>query len=126
MPTDVTGVPIRLSAIGEDGNTIDIATVTSDASGTFAFLWSPPNPGTYQIIARFDGTSSYGPSTAYSYVGIGEGAAASPTPTPTGTVSPSPGVPPGEIPLTDLYIIAAAIIIIIIVVAAAAILLRRK
>ncbi len=132
MPTSITGVPIRLSYLNDDGSMTDIATVTTDAAGSFGYFWAPPGAGTYRIIATFDGTSAYSPTMAQAFLGMGEGAAGSPTPTatgtpsPTGIVSPSPGAPPGEIPLTDIYIIAAAIVVIVVVAVAAALLRRRR
>ena len=123
MPTDVTGVPIRLSYLNDDGSMTEIATVTTDAAGSFGYFWAPPGTGTYRIVATVDGTAAFAPTMAQAYMGVGEGAAESPS--TTSTVSPTPGGPPGEMPLTDIYIIAAAIVVIV-VVALAALILRRR
>jgi len=123
MPLDTTGVPIRLSYLNDDGSMTDIATVTTDSAGSFGYFWSPPGTGTYRIVASFDGTAAFAPTMSQAYMGIGEGTAESPSPTSTG--SPTPGGPPGEMPLTDIYIIAAAIVVIV-VVAIAALILRRR
>ena len=59
MPTNVTGVPVILSVIDSNGNHRQIGTTTSDASGTFAFTWTPNIPGNYTVIATFAGSQSY-------------------------------------------------------------------
>ena len=61
----ITGVPVTLTAIDQDGNYIDIGTTTTDGYyGTFAHAWTPPEEGTYKIIASFAGDDSYGSSGA--------------------------------------------------------------
>jgi hypothetical protein len=79
----MTGVPVTLTAMDADGNTINIGTATTDAYyGTFSFAWTPDNPGTYTIIASFEGDDSYGTSGASTAIVVGSGAD---TPTPTST-----------------------------------------
>ncbi len=63
MPS-VTGVQVKLTAIGSDGSSIDIGTVTSDASGLFKKSWTPTAEGEYTIVATFDGSQAYGSSFA--------------------------------------------------------------
>ena len=68
----LTGVPVSLTAFASDGSYIDIGTVTTDAyHGTFACPWTPPNEGTYKIVASFAGDASYGSSSAATAVMIG-------------------------------------------------------
>ncbi len=141
VPTSVHGVNVELMAIDSTGNAIGIANVTSDASGLFHALWTPPAEGEYVIYAQFLGSDSYGPSSASTAIGVTAAPApvvtptppiTTPTPpvqtaTPTPTSSPSiPVTPPGEFPWTTVYIAVAAVVIIIIVAAVAVLLRRRK
>jgi hypothetical protein len=139
-PTDASGVPIKLTAVGPDGNSLDLGTVTSDEYGSFGWAWTPQSQGTYQIIATFAGTNSYDSAFASTYVVVGPAAAAVVTPTvaptatqaptaaPTVTVSASPTVAPTPAAgiSTETLLIGAAAVIIVAVVAVAAILLRRR
>jgi outer membrane protein assembly factor BamB len=144
-PADVNGVPVHLTAIDPNGNTQGIGTVVSDITGSYAISWAPPVPGVYTITARFEGSNSYGDSSAQTSLLVSESAAAtvpstsSPTQstgsqtqapaTTTSPVSPSPSQaeapqPTSGIPATTYIAIAAAVIIIAVV--AAAVLLRRR
>jgi outer membrane protein assembly factor BamB len=72
LPQDLTGVPVALCAIGEDGSVIDISTTTTNAYyGTFSYAWTPPDEGKYEIIASFEGDESYGSSAASTAVTVG-------------------------------------------------------
>jgi len=136
-PTNATGVTVHLTALDPNGNTQEIGTVTSDASGMFKKMWTPPVPGEYTVIASFEGSESYYASYAETAIGVSAAPAASPTatatPTPTAaptvtpvpTASPSPAPQPEAGPSTDMYIIAAAAAVIIAAVAAAAVFLRK-
>jgi hypothetical protein len=136
MPTNATGVSVKLTTVDPNGNTIDIATVNSDANGMYYYKWTPQLEGAYKVIATFAGSNSYWPSTAETAVGVDAAPVASPTATPTPTVtptqtptataSPSPAPQPEAGPSTDVYIIAAAAVVIIVVVAAAAVFLRKR
>ena len=67
----MTGVPVTLTAIGEDGTYINIGTVTTSAYyGTFEKAWTPPAEGTYQIVASFAGDDSYGSSSAATAISV--------------------------------------------------------
>ena len=81
-PLTIIGVPLELRAITSSGSTIEIAqsTTPTDLYGHFSYMWTPPAPGDYTIVARFLGTDSYFPS--YEATGLSV-AAALPTPTPT-------------------------------------------
>jgi hypothetical protein len=127
-----------LTAIYPDSSSHEIGSVTTDMSGMFKKLWTPPAEGEYTIIATFGGTDGYYPS--YAETAIGVGAAPSPSVTPTAPptspgvtttpptpASPSPPpTPPSGPGGTETIIIAAAAVVIIIAVAAAAIYLRRR
>jgi len=136
IPANVEGVPVMLVAIGPDGNVINIDTVTSDMSGIFKKLWTPPSQGEYTITATFAGSDSYGSSYAETVMGVTAAPSGSPTspatPTATsgqtGTPSSQPTNPtgPGAGTPIELYIAIAAAVIVAVVVAGAVVLRRRK
>ena len=41
IPATATGVPVSIDAVDPNGNNVHIATVTSDTSGTFNYVWTP-------------------------------------------------------------------------------------
>jgi hypothetical protein len=116
-PTDATGVPVSLDTVDPNGNYFHIGDVTSDMNGNYGLPFTPDVPGTYQIIATFAGSKSYGPSSATTYLAVGEAAA---TPAPTATPQPPS--------MADLYFVPATIgiIIAVIVVGLVIILMLRK
>ena len=61
-PTDVTGVPVSIDVIDDNGNYRNIGTAISDANGYFSFQWKPDIEGKYTVIATFAGSESYWPS----------------------------------------------------------------
>ncbi len=149
MPTNATGVTVTIDSIDPNNNFVHIGTATSDLSGLYSFMWTPPIPGKYTIIATFQGSDSY--YSSYSETAIGVAAAAHPsattapsvttvpsaTPSSTGTPAPTSAVSPSVAPTptppassaassTTLYIVAAAAVIIIVIAAAALALRRRK
>ena len=115
-PTNATGVPVSLDAYDPNGNYIHIGDTTSDLTGNYGFDWTPQVPGTYQIIATFQGSTSYGASSAQAYMSVAHAAP---------TASPYPVV---TLPPTETYIVAAAagIIIAIVIGFAVTILALRK
>ncbi len=144
-PADAIGIQVHLTAIDPNGNFQDIGTVTSDDSGLYSALWTPPVPGKYVVTAKFEGSRSYYQSSAKTAFGVTEAVSAAPvvTPTPTATqppitpisptpiqtpVSPSPSQAPSPaaVDMTTTYIAIAAAVIIIVAVAAALVLRRRK
>ncbi len=140
MPTDATGVPVMITATYPDGHTEIIGTATSDIGGSYGLAWTPTVEGTYQIMATFEGTHSYGSSYATTYMVVGPAASAvttstptptqtiAPTSTPSATVSASPTVAPtpGTGMSTETLLIAGAAVVIIIAVIAAALVLRKR
>ena len=70
-PTNATGVPVTLVAVDANGGVTEIGSATSDIYGNFGLAWAPPTEGTYQIIANFAGTESYGSSSASTYLLVG-------------------------------------------------------
>jgi hypothetical protein len=113
----LTGVPVSLIALDANGTVFDIGKVaTNGYYGTFGAEWTPPNEGTYQIIASFDGDDSYVSSAAATTISVG----------------PEPATPqiPEATPPTDLtplyYGLAAGIVAVIIAIAVATLLILRK
>jgi hypothetical protein len=114
----VNGVPVVLTAIGSDGSSVDIGTVTTDGYyGTFSKSWTPPNEGDYNIIASFAGDDSYGSSSAATAVSVGP---ALETPT-------TPEIPTPVDNTMLLYgILIAVIIAIVLAIIAILIVLRKR
>jgi hypothetical protein len=75
-PPKETGVPVKLTAVDPNGNTIDIATVTTDSAGNYGYSFVPTNPGMYTITATFEGTDSYWPSSSETKLTVTEAPAA--------------------------------------------------
>ncbi len=117
IPTNLTGVPVQLTAIDSNNNVIDIgSTTTNGYYGTFSYAWTPPKQGLYTITASFAGSPGYGSSSAATAVTVGPAQETPKTPEAN---------PPTD--LTPLYYgIAAAAIAIIIAVAIVGILVVRK
>ncbi len=83
MPTDVTGVPITLSVLDQNGNYRAIGTTVSTPSGTFGYTWTPDISGDYTLYASFDGSNSYWPTSAStSFYAATPAATAAPTQAP--------------------------------------------
>ena len=115
-PTNAFGVDVTLSAIDPNGNLVPIGTTTSDMNGNYAIAYNPEVPGTYQIIANFQGTKAYGPSSATTYLTVEDAA-------PTSSPYPEISLPPTE---TYILAAAAAIILAIVIGFAVTILVLRK
>ncbi|MCW3996829.1 MAG: PQQ-binding-like beta-propeller repeat protein [Candidatus Bathyarchaeota archaeon] len=117
MPTNAKGVDVELHAIDPNGNWIPIGTATSDSAGKYGISFKPEVPGTYQIVAEFKGSNSYGPSFGTTYLAVGNEAPTAPPP----TAQPQS--------IADMYFvpaIAGIIVAIIVVGAILALLLLRK
>ncbi|MCW4046108.1 MAG: PQQ-binding-like beta-propeller repeat protein [Candidatus Bathyarchaeota archaeon] len=116
-PTDAKGVEVTIYVLDPNNNYYEVGKTTSDITGRFACDFTPEVPGKYQIIAKFDGSKSYGPSMATTYITVDETPPQSPSPTPA-TES-----------LADTYFVpavASILVAIIIVGAVTALLLLRK
>lgn len=48
----------------DDGSWSSLATVTSGSDGGFSYSWTPPSPGSYEVMASWDGDSSYSGATS--------------------------------------------------------------
>ncbi|MCW4030189.1 MAG: PQQ-binding-like beta-propeller repeat protein [Candidatus Bathyarchaeota archaeon] len=115
-PTNTTGVPVSIDTIDPNGNYRHIADVTSDATGQYAYTFTPDVPGTYQILASFAGTKSYYASSGQTYLAVGEAP-------PTAAPYPETVLPPTE---TYFAISTAAIIVAIAIVGAIIVLVLKK
>jgi outer membrane protein assembly factor BamB len=127
MPTNATGVTVKLTAIDQNGGKVDLGTAKSDASGNYAFMWAAPSSeGTYKIVASFEGSNSYYASSAETAIGVGKTGAASVSSSPSISGPETSNISaPTEGPSTSIYIAVAAVIVIV-AVAVAAIALRKR
>jgi outer membrane protein assembly factor BamB len=143
-PTNAKGVTVHLTAIDPNGNYQDIGNATSDTSGFYSIMWTPPVTGKYIVTATFEGSNGYYPSSAKSAFAVSSAAVnpivtAKPTPgqtqttiptqPPTTTIAPSPSSnvqpPTSQMPAAT-YLAVGAVVIIVLVAAATLVLRRRK
>jgi hypothetical protein len=68
FPEEVVGVEVNVTAIDQDDNYIHIGTVMSEPSGVYAIDFTPTDPGLYKIVASFQGSDSYWPSYAETFL----------------------------------------------------------
>jgi hypothetical protein len=115
-PTDVIGVDVVISVVDPNGNIYDVGTATSDASGTYCCEFTPEVPGLYTVVATFEGSGAYCPSTSQTYLKVNE--------------APAETAPPTEppAPMTDTYVLGlgATSIIAIVAIGLVIILMLRK
>jgi hypothetical protein len=118
MPSNVTGVPVTLNVIDQNGNYRSIGTATTDGSGTYSLTWTPNIPGNYTVIATFAGTGAYyGSSAEAHFYASSPAATTAPASTPVSLASTQ----------TDVIGIGIAIIVVIIIIGAVlAMLMLRK
>jgi hypothetical protein len=118
-PPQCTGVPVTLTAVDPNGNTITIGTTTSDDKGNYGLQWTATTSGVYHIYATFAGSGSYYTSSASTYATVAS--AASPTAAPTSATQP-------EVSNSDMvmYLAATGIAIIIAIAVVGALILRKK
>jgi len=65
-PYDVTGVDVTINVVDGNGNFRTIGNAKT-VDGSFAFVWQPDISGSFQVIASFEGSNSYYPSSASTY-----------------------------------------------------------
>jgi hypothetical protein len=114
MPTNAKGVEVSLDTIDPNGNYVHIGTVTSDINGNYGYAYTPDVPGTYQIIATFAGSASYGSSSATTYLSVGEA--------PPATAAP----PEYPQPIDNTLTIVIVGVVLLIAIVLAAIWIKRK
>ena len=114
----ITGVLVKLTAIGSDNSVIDIgATTTNGYYGTFGYEWAPPDEGIYTIMASFEGDDSYGSSSAASTLSVGPAPAEQQT---------QPEVVVPDYTMTIMYAAIAIIATVVIGFAIAILILRKR
>jgi hypothetical protein len=86
-PKDAEGVEVVITTTDPNGNTYELARTTSDENGEYGCLIEPPVPGKYKIMASFEGSKAYGPSSASTYLWVEE------APAPAQTIEPEPAEP---------------------------------
>jgi hypothetical protein len=119
LPLDATGVQVTLAVVDPNGNYVNIGTATSNTDGKYALSWTPELIGTYQIVATFEGSESYYPSHATTYITVEP---APPAPQePTEPVEPTPALS-----IVELAIIVAVIIVAIIAISAIVLVRKRR
>ncbi len=116
-PTNATGVSVSLDTIDPNGNFVHIGDVTSDTSGNYGVKFTPEVPGTYQIIASFAGSKSYGPSSDTTYLTVGDAAA---------TAAPSTPIPASVADMYFVPAIAGLFVLIIVVLVLVVLMMLRK
>jgi len=72
QPSNIIGVHVSLDAMDANGTYTHVGDATSDASGTFSFMYTPPNSGKYTIYATFAGSKAYYGSYAQTALGVQE------------------------------------------------------
>ena len=107
MPTNFTGVNVSIDVIDSNNNLRNIGTATTDSSGTYRLAWTPDIAGNYTVIATFQGTNGYWPSTDETGFVVDNQAQASTAPTAQVNIATT-----GDL---MTYIVAAAIAIIIVI-----------
>ena len=108
-PSDTTGVKVTLNVVDGNGNYRSIGSTTT-FDGTYALVWTPDIEGPFHVIANFEGTNSYYPSSATTYLYASDSASPAPT-----TADPSGLVTSADL-LTYLSVGVIAIIIAIVIV----------
>ncbi|MCW3996254.1 MAG: PQQ-binding-like beta-propeller repeat protein [Candidatus Bathyarchaeota archaeon] len=117
-PANAKGVDVRIDVLDPNGNFYNVGTTTSDINGNFALPYDPEVPGTYKVMATFDGSKSYGPSYATAYLVVSEEAVA-PTVAPTAVAQSA----------ADIYFVPAIVglfVLIIVVAALLALMIRKR
>jgi len=71
-PETITGVTVKIEAIDPNGNYQNYGTATTDPYGNYGLTFKPEIPSQYMIIATFEGTKSYYPSTVTTYLTVEE------------------------------------------------------
>jgi len=97
-PPTPGGVSVDLYVVKPGGTEEWITTVTSNSKGNYAYMYVPSTEGIHTVIAKFEGSESYWPSTAETSFGVTP--VAVPVPGPQGETGPTgatgPVGPQGE------------------------------
>jgi outer membrane protein assembly factor BamB len=119
IPMNVKGVAVSIDAVDPNNNLVHIATVTSDMSGTFSYVWAPTVAGSYKITATFAGDNSYGSSYAQAAAVVVN----APQSTPTATSAPINAATTSDL---MTYMVLGVIAIIIAIAIVGALLLKKR
>jgi hypothetical protein len=114
MPTNATGVEVKLETLDPNGNFYEIGTTTSDTTGMFKKAFTPEVPGEYTIIATFGGSKSYYSSYAETAIYVEAAPPSSPPPEYPQPIDPT------------LSIIGATIALLIAIAIVGLLVLRKK
>jgi outer membrane protein assembly factor BamB len=129
-PNDITGVQVNLVVIDPNHNYQDLGTVTTDEHGTYGLAYEPEVPGTYKIIATFEGSGAYYGSSKVTYITVDPApAAAAPMESeePEEPITPTEPEQVAETPLiTTEFLIVAAVAVIAVVAVVAYWLIKRR
>jgi len=128
-PEYAEGVKIKLYSIDPNGNYQDIGEVTSDLWGNYGTSWKPPVPGEYLVIAEFEGSASYGSSSASTYFVVDDALSPGQQFEPESIIiDPTEPTQISEAPFitTELAIILAAVIVAVAVLTGFWIIRKRK
>jgi hypothetical protein len=117
-PENAQGVTVKMSAYDPNGNYQNIGTTTVDTNGNFGKSWVPTIPGEYYVMAEFEGSKSYGSSSATTYFVVG------PAPTPATPIAPEE--PAASMISTELAIILAIVVFVVLGIVAFWALRKRK
>ena len=109
-----------IEAIDPNGNYQNLGTVTSDMYGDFDLVFEPEVPGSYMIMATFDGSGAYYGSFAKATLYVDEAA------TPTTPIEPEQPGPETPLITTEVAIIAVVAVIAVIGVGAFFFLRKRQ
>jgi outer membrane protein assembly factor BamB len=119
LPTNFTGVPVTISAVDPNGNSITIGNAITDTNGKFHYTWTTPNvPGDYTVKATFAGTNGYWPSADNTALTVTE----APQTTATPTIAASSQADMYFLPVSIAIILA----IVIVGVVLALLMLRKR
>ena len=117
LPKDITGVPVTINAVDANGNYRSIGTATSNIYGTYSLTWTPDIAGDYTVIANFEGSESYYPSSASTAFTASE---------PAATVTPAAATTTSMADQYFIPAIAGLFVLVIIVLALAVLSMLRK
>lgn len=112
LPTNLTGVPVRIDVLDSNNNYRTIGETTSDASGMFTYTWTPDIEGSYMVYAAFTGSKSYWPASSETSFSVDQ---AAPTPSP---------YPQTILPQTETYVLGIGIAIILAIAIATVLIIR--
>ncbi len=119
-PADVVGVTVKLEAVDPGNEYHDLGTTTSDSYGNYGFEFKPEVEGKWMIIVTFQGSNSYYPSTATTYMTVG------PAPTPEQPITPEEPEPEAPWLTTEIAIIIAVVAVAVIAAVGYWVLRKRK